>query len=46
MVLGENAAVDMLPVQYSHALKRSRDTENCGGFGPIQRPRQPIRTAA
>jgi 2,4-dienoyl-CoA reductase-like NADH-dependent reductase (Old Yellow Enzyme family) len=46
MVLGENAPIDMLPLQYSHALKRSRDTENCGGFGPIPRPRQTLRAAA
>ena len=37
MVLGENAPYDMLPIQYSHALKRTRDEVNCGGFGPITR---------
>jgi hypothetical protein len=25
----------MLPKQYSHALLRSRDAENCSGFGPL-----------
>ncbi|MGI4982971.1 MAG: NADH:flavin oxidoreductase/NADH oxidase [Janthinobacterium lividum] len=35
LVLGQNAPYDMLPIQYSHALKRTRDEINCGGFGPI-----------
>lgn len=30
--LGRNAPFDVLPKQYSHALERSRDTVNCGGF--------------
>lgn len=35
LVLGREAPYDMLPIQYSHALKRTRDEINCGGFGPI-----------
>ena len=35
LALGRNAPYDILPNQYSHALQRSRDAENCGGFGPI-----------
>lgn len=30
--LGHNAPFDLLPKQYSHALLRSRDAVNCGGF--------------
>lgn len=37
MALGENAPFDLLPIQYEHALKRTRNTEHCGGFGPIVR---------
>ena len=37
MTLGENAPFDLMPAQYDHALKRSRDADNCGGFGPIKR---------
>ncbi len=37
LTLGENAPYDMLPIQYGHALKRTRDEVNCGGFGPIMR---------
>ncbi|MCY0386058.1 NADH:flavin oxidoreductase/NADH oxidase [Robbsia sp. Bb-Pol-6] len=35
LVLGQDAPYDMLPIQYGHALKRTRDEVNCGGFGPI-----------
>ena len=35
--LGRNAPYDVMPKQYKHALERSRDTVNCGGFGPIGR---------
>ena len=33
--LGRNAPYDIVPTQYQHALQRSRDLVNCGGFGPI-----------
>ena len=37
MVLGENAPFDLMPMQYNHALSRSRDADNCSGFGPVAR---------
>jgi 2,4-dienoyl-CoA reductase-like NADH-dependent reductase (Old Yellow Enzyme family) len=35
LALGRNAAYEMLPKQYGHALLRSRDAEHCSGFGPL-----------
>lgn len=35
--LGRNAPYDIMPTQYQHALARTRDLVNCGGFGPITR---------
>jgi 2,4-dienoyl-CoA reductase-like NADH-dependent reductase (Old Yellow Enzyme family) len=37
LVLGRNAPYAIVPTQYKHALERSRDLANCGGFGPITR---------
>ncbi len=37
LALGRNAPYEVLPKQYSHALLRSRDAENCSGFGPLAR---------
>ena len=39
--LGRNAPYDVMPKQYKHALERSRNTVNCGGFGPIGQPPAP-----
>ncbi|KMO36311.1 NADH:flavin oxidoreductase/NADH oxidase [Methylobacterium aquaticum] len=33
--LGLDAPYELMPTQYQHALARSRDLVNCGGFGPI-----------
>ena len=37
MALGENAPFDLLPVQYGHALRRSRVAASCSGFGFVAR---------
>lgn len=39
--LGREAPYEIVPTQYQHALQRSRDLLNCGGFGPITRSGTP-----